>query len=182
MRDTSVAHQNQAGSVLAISLVILTAITLISITSLQRSGLQTKIASNTQHNEQLFTTSQSEQEFWFAALQRHEPGDEILAAALKNFIPDLNGLKNYIPLALDPNQTDNYSNSLNPFIDRRSTILYIPPSLDEIALAEGEEVNQRIEFHFNMDSQSSIQRINRTTNQRTGVVFPGLNLNQHTAY
>ena len=46
--------KKRSGSVLAISLVILTAITLISISSLQRSGLQTKIVANIQHQEQLF--------------------------------------------------------------------------------------------------------------------------------
>ena len=182
MRDTSVTYQNQAGSVLAISLVILTAITLISITTLQRSGLQSKITANTQHHEQLFTSSQNEQEFWYSVLQSHDPGDEILGAALKNYIPGMNGLKTYIPLFLDPNETDNYSNAPNPFIEARSTILYTPPDPDQISLAEGEETNQRIEFRFNIDSQTTIQNLNRSTNQRTGVVFPGLNLNQHAAY
>lgn len=45
---------HQSGSVLAISLVLLTAITLIAIMGLQRSGLQTKIVANVQHKETVF--------------------------------------------------------------------------------------------------------------------------------
>lgn len=45
---------HQSGSVLAISLVLLTAITLVAIMGLQRSGLQTKIVANVQHREVVF--------------------------------------------------------------------------------------------------------------------------------
>jgi type IV pilus assembly protein PilX len=50
-------QNTQKGSVLAVSLVLLTAITLIAISSMQRSGLQTKIVSNLQHHEILFQTT-----------------------------------------------------------------------------------------------------------------------------
>lgn len=43
--------KHQSGSVLAIGLVLLTAITLIAMMGLQRSGLQTKIVGNLQHKE-----------------------------------------------------------------------------------------------------------------------------------
>ncbi len=52
----------QAGSVLAISLVLLTAITLIALMGLQRSGMQTKIIANIQHKARVFNTSYSEVE------------------------------------------------------------------------------------------------------------------------
>jgi hypothetical protein len=45
------------GSVLAISLVLLTAITLIAIMGMQRAGLQTKIVANIQHKEIAFNTA-----------------------------------------------------------------------------------------------------------------------------
>jgi hypothetical protein len=50
------------GSVLAISLVMLTAITLVSITSMQRSGLQGRMVSNIQHKEKGFHAANSELE------------------------------------------------------------------------------------------------------------------------
>lgn len=55
-------HYQQTGSALAISLVLLTAITLISITALQRSGLQTRIVANSQHSEAGFHAAYSELE------------------------------------------------------------------------------------------------------------------------
>ena len=48
---------NSTGSVLAISLVLLTAITLIAIMGMQRAGLQTKIVANIQHKETAFHTA-----------------------------------------------------------------------------------------------------------------------------
>ena len=50
------------GSVLAISLVILTAITLVSITAMQRSGLQGKMVVNILHKEKAFHAANSELE------------------------------------------------------------------------------------------------------------------------
>jgi hypothetical protein len=52
----------QSGSVLAISLVLLTAITLIAVMSMQRAGLQTKIVGHVQHNDAAFQKAQSELE------------------------------------------------------------------------------------------------------------------------
>lgn len=49
--------QHQSGSVLAISLVLLTMITIIALMGLQRSGLQNKIVANIQHKELVFRQS-----------------------------------------------------------------------------------------------------------------------------
>lgn len=46
--------KHQSGSVLAISLVLLTAITIMALMGLQRSGLQNKIVANIQHKELAF--------------------------------------------------------------------------------------------------------------------------------
>ena len=64
----------QKGSALAVSLVLLTAITLISISSMQRSGLQTRIVANLQHHEILFQTTLNEQEYWWGELQKRIQG------------------------------------------------------------------------------------------------------------
>lgn len=55
-------QSRQSGSVLAISLVLLTAITLIALMGLQRSGLQTKIVANIQHKERTYHVAYSELE------------------------------------------------------------------------------------------------------------------------
>ncbi len=54
--------QSNKGSALAISLVILTAITLISISSLQRSGLQARMVGSIQHKEEAFHSTNNELE------------------------------------------------------------------------------------------------------------------------
>lgn len=60
---------NQSGSVLAISLVLLTAITLIAMMNMQRSGLQTKIVANLQHDEKAFTAALNLLEAAYSATQ-----------------------------------------------------------------------------------------------------------------
>jgi hypothetical protein len=63
MRSSSFKnHTMNKGSALAISLVILTAITLISITALQRSGIQGRMVGNVQHQEQGFHAANGELE------------------------------------------------------------------------------------------------------------------------
>lgn len=52
--------KNQSGSVLAISLVLLTVITLIALMGLQRSGLQTRIVNNMQFKEVVFSNGESD--------------------------------------------------------------------------------------------------------------------------
>jgi Tfp pilus assembly protein PilX len=88
-------YTQQTGSALAISLVLLTAITLISITSLQRSGLQTKIVANSQHSEAAFHAANNELEEMFEAYAN----DPNAAAALSETIDDYDiedGEKKYI--------------------------------------------------------------------------------------
>lgn len=50
-------NNKESGSVLAISLILLTAITSIAMLGLHRSGLQTKIVSNLQHRETVFNAA-----------------------------------------------------------------------------------------------------------------------------
>ena len=52
--------KKQQGSALAIGLVLLAAITMISVTALQRSGIQGRMIANQQHNELGFQLAQSE--------------------------------------------------------------------------------------------------------------------------
>ena len=54
--------RNQSGAVLAVSLVMLTAITFLAVMSAKRSGLQTRIVSNIQHKENVCHKALSEQE------------------------------------------------------------------------------------------------------------------------
>lgn len=61
--------QKQSGAVLATSLVLLTAITLLALMGMQRSGLQTKIVANLQHQERAFHAAQSLLEDAYGTMQ-----------------------------------------------------------------------------------------------------------------
>jgi hypothetical protein len=76
---------HQSGSVLAISLVLLTAITLIALMGLQRSGLQTRIVANLQHKENVFSIALSEVEFTYNHVQQVDT--QILSDAFES--PDV---------------------------------------------------------------------------------------------
>jgi len=166
-------QNSQSGSALAISLVILTAITLISISSLERSGLQTKIVANIQHQEKLYTACNSEQEHWFSRLQNSISGDNLLAQPLRKYVLSADGEKTYSPVELDLNKS-------RPFVETASEILFTPPEPGQIALAVDEEVGQRINYRFNLDCQASVAATNKVNNQRSGINFPGLNSSQHS--
>jgi Tfp pilus assembly protein PilX len=162
------SFQRQSGSALAISLVILTAITLISITSLQRSGIQTKIVANIQHQQQLFNAANSDQEHWFVQLRNSISGDNLLAQPLSAREIDADGTVTYAPVDLGIRHQYERINS-------NTSITYIPTQVGGIALASGQEVNDRINFRFNMDTIASARIGNKQNNQQTGVSFPGLN-------
>jgi Tfp pilus assembly protein PilX len=72
--------KQQSGSALLISLVLLTAITLISITGLQRSGLQTRIVANNQHNEMAFHAANGELEAVFQTYQDDSDAEQLNTA------------------------------------------------------------------------------------------------------
>jgi Tfp pilus assembly protein PilX len=61
--------KNQSGSVLLISLVLLTVITLVTMMSLQRSGLQTKVVANAQHREIVFNTALNDIDKTYSQIQ-----------------------------------------------------------------------------------------------------------------
>jgi Tfp pilus assembly protein PilX len=75
-------HMQQTGSALAISLVLLTAISLVSITSLQRTNLQSRIVANSQHAEAAFQIVNNDLE---EKLRRYA-NDPVSASALSDTI------------------------------------------------------------------------------------------------
>jgi hypothetical protein len=80
----------EKGSVLVISLVLLTAITLISITSLQRTNLQTRIIANVQHSESGFNIANSELDEIYLTYISDSASTQDLSDALDNFTLDAN--------------------------------------------------------------------------------------------
>lgn len=103
----------QSGSVLAISLVLLTAITLIAIMGIQRAGLQTKIVGAIQHREGLFGADLSEIDYIYQDIQHGK--SQPLSDALNS-----------------PSNTASTSSGItwNPHATINTTIAHIQPALD----------------------------------------------------
>ncbi|MEH6450759.1 MAG: pilus assembly PilX N-terminal domain-containing protein [Oleispira sp.] len=164
----------QKGSALAVSLVLLTAITLISLSSMQRSGLQTKIVSNLQHHEILFQTTLNEQEYWWGQLQKDDSKGKIISEAQDEYTFNIiTKTKTYSPMSLSDNSGFN-SGGVHSVVPN-SQMLIIPPILGELALSEGTEINLGIETKLQISSSTNGGRPNLVANQLTGVTVDTLN-------
>lgn len=117
-------NKNQSGSVLAISLVLLTAITLIAIMGLQRSGLQTKIIANIQHREIVFNGTQNLIEDGYGYFQTVDTQE------LSDAIDKQIAYQYQVSLGTDPSlingpeKTINLETKLNPNLAAVTSILY----------------------------------------------------------
>jgi hypothetical protein len=164
----------QKGSALAVSLVLLTAITLISLSSMQRSGLQTKIVSNLQHHEILFQTTLNEQEYWWGQLQKDDSKGEIIFEAQNEYTFNIiTKTKTYNPVSLSDNSGFN-SGGVHSVVPN-SQMLIIPPILGGLALSEGTEINLGIATKLQISSSTNGGRPNLVANQLTGVTVDTLN-------
>lgn len=172
----SLKFKSNQGSVLAISLVLLTAITLIALSSIQRSGLQTRMVANIQHVEILFNTALSDQNYWFSQLLLDESGDELLAEPLSRFVVDENNQRQYQAVILDSLEDGIKEISL------ASQILHIPAKEGQLSLSEGNEVNSRIDYKFELASEAGIATRNMEERQKSGISFPGLNNQQNSMF
>jgi len=166
-------YNRNKGSVLAISLVILTAITLISVFALERSGLQSKIVRNIQYSEMLFHSAMNEQEFWTKQLRQAESGDDLLSEPLSNFVLDVNNVAIYSPVIVAVGVEESAN------INLVNNLVYIPNTVGDFALAEGEEVNERINYQLQLSSTASINIRNTPSVQTTGISFTGLNTSKN---
>jgi hypothetical protein len=167
----------QKGSALAVSLVLLTAITLISISSMQRSGLQTRIVANLQHHEILFQTTLNEQEYWWGELQKKDSRGTLIFQAQNEFVLDANNKKVYRSTNLDDGS--NFNNGTSA-ITHSSGLLLIPPEVGELALSDGSEVNQNTPAKLRIASNANGGRPSLIANQLTGVTASVLNNTKHS--
>lgn len=77
--------KHNKGSALAVCLTILTAVTLVSVTAMQRSGLQGRMVGNIQHNEIAFNVSNSELEEIYDFYGSQASATEALSKPLNEF-------------------------------------------------------------------------------------------------
>lgn len=121
-KQKQIKVSKNTGSVLVISLVLLTAITLISITSLQRSSLQTRIVTNVQHTESGFNIANSELEETYLMYRANVTADD-LTKAINSFTLDESGKKAFSSIST------NSSSSYNEKVKDKSHSIVVSASL-----------------------------------------------------
>lgn len=164
-------RKDQSGAVLAISLVLLTAITFLAMMGMQRSGLQTKIVANIQHKERAFNASLNEQEFWFSQYASN-PKDNILQLINST---DSAGVPAPVTLKDSANVDPNAAVQIN------SSAIYVLPGSNEVAFAVGEEAGFRRSYKFELNTISSIRnRTDLNSEQRSGFKFAGLSISNNS--
>jgi len=180
MRYTPV--KKQSGAVLAISLVLLSAITLLAAMNMQRAGLQTRIAANISQNEVNFNSVFNNQDTWFFELSTTDLSNPILSAPIRQFNLD-NGNKDYIPVVLDPL---NLPSGAAYDVQVDNQLIMTAPIIGANSLAEGEEAGNRVLFRYHLWSRGDIagRAANSSTSeyQISGISFPALNSSKNSLY
>ena len=173
--------QKQSGAVLAISLVLLSAITLLAAMNMERAGLQTRITSNILHKEETFNTTYSDQDTWFFDLSNTDLSDPILSAPIRQFNLD-NGTKTYTPVALT--QLNQSGSSIRIEVDNQ--IIMTNPIIGQNSLAEGDESGNRVLFRYRLWSRGDIagRPVDSSTSQYqvSGISFPALDSRKNSLY
>lgn len=164
-------YNRNKGSVLAISLVILTAITLISVFALERSGLQAKIVRNFQHTEMLFNSTLNEQEYWTARLRK---GDAYLFEPELNRVLDEKNNATYFPVILPVMIEDLDA------INLTNGLIFVPPVVGGFSLAEGQEANDRVNNQLELNTTARLAARNTPSIQTTGISFIGINTSRNS--
>lgn len=173
--------QKQSGAVLAISLVLLSAITLLAAMNMQRAGLQTRITSNIFHKEETFNTQLSDQDAWYFDLSNMDLSNPILSAPIRQFNLD-NGTKDYMPVALT--QLNQSGSSIQVQVDNQ--LIMTEAVIGQNSLAEGEEAGNRVLFRYHLWSRADIANrpVDSSTSQYqiSGISFPALNSNKNSLF
>ena len=129
---------------------------------------------NIQHQEQLFHSTSSDQEFWFFQLKNSISGDSLLTAPLREFVVDNAGAKQFSAVQM-------IGANPRPNIQTTTSIIHLPPETGgRVVLAQGEEAGQRINYRFTLDTQSITTIGSKQNIQQSGISFPGLNPSTHT--
>lgn len=163
-------HQQKA-SALAISLVLLTAITLISITSLQRSGLQTRIVANNQHVQAGFNAANSELEEIFRAYITDNNAVDALSESIDSFTIE-SGVKKYAPTSnTGVNSTYTATAQNRPLaVNLSSSVLHTGKSPFTAGYSQGGFAT----YGFNVSTTASAPNNGRIlSSQSIGVEFVG---------
>jgi len=174
------SRNKQSGAVLAISLVLLSAITLLAAMNMQRAGLQTRVTTNILHKEQKSDGALNEQEFLFFEIQNAGLGDPIINDPIRNF-DMINGEREYSPVVLPPT-----TNTRLNYIQVNSRMIIKGSEPNTSALAQGEDAGNQLIYRYELWTTASIggQTVGRSSTeyQVTGMSLPGLNNTKHSLF
>ena len=158
------SFRKQSGSALAIGLVMMTAITVISVTAMQRSGIQGKMVSNTQHKEIGYHAAHGELEQIYHFYSTQASATTALSAPLDNF-DVVNGEAVYKPIQpgheshynIQQDQSNgSYGGAAKAKVDLSSTIQHTGI---RNSLVEGFSVGTFVEYGFIVTSQSTTPQV-----------------------
>jgi hypothetical protein len=175
-------YTSNKGSTLAISLIILTSVTLISITSLQRSDIQGRMVSSIQHKEQGFHAANGELEEIYHFYATQVSATQALSAPLNSF-DIITGEQIFNPVDAGHNSTynsygSNYADGQS--IGHTPTRLTVTSDIQHTgmrnSLVEGFSVGTFAEYGFTVSSQAVTPSIDiaqgRTlSSQLIGITF-----------
>lgn len=176
-------YSSNKGSTLAIGLVILTAITLVSVSSLQRSGIQGRMVGNIQHQEKGFHAANGELEEIYQFYATQASASQALSAPLNSFDlikgeptfkPVLPGHKSSYNAHYD--RSSNEEGSSQASSPRLTVASNIQHTGVRNSLVEGFSIGTFIEYGFEVSSQSSAPSIGLTpgrtlSSQLVGIKF-----------
>jgi Tfp pilus assembly protein PilX len=165
-------YSTNKGSVLAIALSILTAITLISITSLQRSGIQGRMVGNSQFKEQGFHAANSELDQIYHFYATQASATQALSTPLNSFTIT-NGEQAFD--SVNPGHESAY-NSYQPPGHNNTPRLAVRSDIQHTgnrsSLVEGFSVGTFVEYGFTVSSQAAEPALGRTlSSQLIGIKF-----------
>ncbi len=174
--------KKQSGAVLAISLVLLSAITLLAAMNMQRAGLQTRIAANISHNEVIFNSVFNYQGALFKNLSNTDLSDPVLSAPIRQFTIS-NGNKDYTPVVLN---RVNLASGTTYGVQVDNQLIMTDVIIGANSLAEGEEAGNRVLFRYHLWSRGDIagRDANSSTSeyQVSGISFPALNSSKNSLF
>jgi hypothetical protein len=173
------ARSKQSGAVLAISLAILSAITLLAAMNMQRAGLQTRITANILHQEQRSDGALNDQQFLFSQFQNANSDDSIINDPINSFTM-VNGEREYFPVIFTT------TNTAPTYMDVDSRLIITGSELGTIALAQGESAGDTILYRYELWTTASIggQTAGRSSTeyQVTGMSLPVLNSTKNSLF
>lgn len=158
-------YTSSKGSTLAISLVILTSITLISITSLQRSGIQGRMVSSIQHKEKGFHAANGELEEIYQFYATQTSATQALSAPLNSF-DIVAGEQDFLPVEAGHESAYNSYDSQQGGSHSQHPRLAVTSNIKHTglrsSLVDGFSIGTFVEYGFIVSSQAAKPTIGTT--------------------